>query len=440
MENSLWRIRVLLAVVLVMAVFFPMGEGKANASQTPPETQSVLFVGNNWDGTVDIIDPKKFTKLSRINVIPDIKERERDLLTNPVALMYKLMIRKLIGEGHDQYVDDMFTSRDGRYVYVSRPSLADVVGIDLRTQEIVWRVKMEGYRSDHMAISPDGTRLLVSDSTARKVQVIDPREGRKVGEFESGDSPHESNYSPDGKRIYHASVGHVWTPTDQPIFDFTKGDRWFQIVDAKTNKIIKRLDIGKTLKEYGYKDYSSAVRPMVISPDEKTAYMQLSFFHGFLEFDLKTFKPLRLAQLPISDKAKNTPREQYILDSAHHGLAMNPKGTKLCAAGTMSDYAAIVDRGTFKYKLFPNVDKPYWATNSADGKYCFVSASGEDSVVVLNYDSEQEVTRIPVGDHPQRMRMGVIRQDYVSQLPNTEHDSDNDSKGPVPSNKSGKAH
>jgi sugar lactone lactonase YvrE len=86
-------------------------------------------------------------------------------------------------------VDDAFTSHDGRVVYVSRPSLADVVAISLRTHNIVWRTPVEGYRADHMAISPDGTRLLVSASTARKVHVIDTKTGRIVGNFESGDQP-----------------------------------------------------------------------------------------------------------------------------------------------------------------------------------------------------------------------------------------------------------
>jgi hypothetical protein len=209
----------------------------------------------------------------------------------------------------------------------------------------------------------------------------------------------------------------VYTPADQPVADSTKGDRWFQVVDAKTFDVVKRLDIGQVLEANGYHDYSSAVRPMALSPDERTAYLQLSFLHGFVEFDLTTDKPLRIASLPQSEEAQRTPREEYLLDSAHHGLAMNPEGTKLCAAGTMSDYAAIVSRQTFAYKILPVGQKPYWSTNSGDGRYCFVSVSGDDQVVVLEYATEREVARIDVGDHPQRMRMGLIRSSDLAGLP-----------------------
>jgi YVTN family beta-propeller protein len=173
------------------------------------------------------------------------------------------------------------------------------------------------------------------------------------------------------------------------------------------------------------------VRPMALSPDERYVYMQLSFLHGFVEFDLATDKPLRIAHLPLSEEARNSPREQYLLDSAHHGLAMNPEGTKLCAAGTMSDYAAIVDRATFDYKIFNVGHKPYWSTNSGDGRYCFVSVSGDDKVVVLDYASEQQVAEIPVGDHPQRMRMGLIRADDVGGLPGAAPAAARKARGPA---------
>src|ERR671935_574969 len=110
-----------------------------------------------------------------------------EIVASPDRLAYFLAIRELVGEGHDQFVDDMFSSRDGRFLYVSRPSFADVVAFDLNTRRIVWRTPVEGYRADHMAISPDGKRLAVSASTARKVHVIDTRTGRIIGEFPSGD-------------------------------------------------------------------------------------------------------------------------------------------------------------------------------------------------------------------------------------------------------------
>jgi DNA-binding beta-propeller fold protein YncE len=336
-----------------------------------------------------------------------------EIQADPVRYGYFLAIRQEIGEGHDQLVDDAFTSPDGRYLYVSRPSLADVVAISLRTRRIVWRTRVEGYRSDHMALSPDGARLLVSASTARKVHVIDTRTGAITGGFESGDQPHESNFSKDGRLIYHASIGSVFTPLDDPLLDATKGDRWFEVVDAGTLQVLKRIKMGDKLAEAGYPNMSSAVRPMALAPDGRIVYFQLSFLHGFVEYDLQQDRVLRVAQLPLSEEAKSKRRDEYLLDSAHHGLAIDPQGTKLCVAGTMSGYAAIVARADFAARILPVGDKPYWATNSADGRYCFVSVSGDDRVAVISYALEREIASVPVGDHPQRMRMGVIRRSFL---------------------------
>jgi DNA-binding beta-propeller fold protein YncE len=404
------RARILVVALLAAAL---SAVGAAPASAKRAKTRPILTVGNNWAGTADLVDPKRFKRLARIDIVPDLQQRLAEIRSDPARLAYFLAIRQAVGEGHDQFVDDAFTSPNGRLLYVSRPSLADVVAISLRTRRIVWRVRVEGYRSDHMAISRDGRRLLVSASTARKVHVIDTRAGRIVGSFESGDQPHENNFSKDGTRIFHASIGTVFTPTDDPLLDRTKGDRWFEIVDARTLQVLKRIDMGAELAAAGFPNMSSAVRPMALSPDERFVYFQLSFLHGFVEYDLRAGKPTRIASLPLSEKAKTMRREEYLLDSAHHGLAINPSGRKLCVAGTMSDYAAIVSRRTFAYQLAAFGSKPYWATNSGDGRYCFVSFSGDDRVAVIAYRTGRQVASITVGDHPQRMRMGVIRRAFL---------------------------
>ena len=224
------HLRTLLLLGAITALC-PLAAAPAHAAEP---TRDVLYVGNNWDGTADVVDPGTFQVLARINIIPDIAERMAEIQSNPERLAYYLAIRQLVGEGHDQYVDDMFSSHDGRYLYVSRPSLADVVAFDLRTRQIVWRVKVDGNRADHMAISPDGTRLLVSASTAKVVDVIDTKKGKIVANFPSGDSPHENNFSRDESRIFHASIGRVYTPTDDPSMEASMGDVRFEFVDAKT--------------------------------------------------------------------------------------------------------------------------------------------------------------------------------------------------------------
>jgi hypothetical protein len=373
------------------------------------DLRDVLLVGNNWDGTADVLDVPSYERIRRINIVPDLKERQMEnLLPNraPIALF----VREMVGEGHDQMVDDLYASRDGRTLYVSRPSFDDVVAIDLASGNIVWRTVLTGVRADHMAISPDGTRLAVSTASAagpNNVDVLESATGKIVGMFPSGDTPHENNYSGDGSLIYHASIGRIYTPLDDPAEDSTKGERVFEIVDAHSLEVRRKWDMGKKLAEAGHPNMSSAVRPMALSPDERWLYFQISFFHGFVEFDLEHERVTRLADLPLSDATPER-REDYILDSAHHGIAMNGAGTKLCVAGTSSNYAAIVHRDDFSYRIHPLGARTYWATTSADGRYCYVSVAGDDTMSIISYDSEQEVARVPVGDHPQRARVAKV--------------------------------
>ena len=129
---------------------------------------------------------------------------------------------------------------DGRLVYFSRPSFADVVALDLKSHRIVWRRHVDGYRADHMALSPDGRRLLVSASTAQR--------GRRNWTPGPGDHPHV----PVGRlrrtrTTTRATAGRSSTPASAACTpptttrrwighsaESSKGRRVFEVVDART--------------------------------------------------------------------------------------------------------------------------------------------------------------------------------------------------------------
>lgn len=443
----------LLPALLPLAVAAPAAASQPPAADPVPGLRDVMFVGNNWAGTATIVDAHSLQVLKTgVNLVPDKRQELDDILLNPAKLAFYLVIQQGPGEGHDQYVDDMFTTRDGRYLAVSRPSFADVVWIDIakatagRSDSIVREQSMDGYRTDHMGLSPDGRRLLVSDSTQRQViefsmvdEVVDGKQvhiGDRLRTFVSGETPHESNYSPDGSRIYHASIGKVYTPGDDPLLDGLKGDRWFEIVDNSDFSVSKRWDMGKELAEAGHPGMSAAVRPMAVAPDHRFIYFQVSFFHGLVEFDTeapdidgavgytlggvpepRVGAVRRVIELP--NRVPTMSRERYVNDSAHHGLSINDAGTTLCAAGTMDDYAALVDRATGEATIFDTAStghpylKPYWTTEGLDDT-CWISLSESDAVAVIDFDTRRELAFLPVGDHPQRVRHGFVPESVVA--------------------------
>jgi DNA-binding beta-propeller fold protein YncE len=375
--------------------------------------REVMFVGNNWDGTADVIKSTgDFAKIGRLNVIPDKTERLTEIYLNPIKLAFFLGIRQGPGEGHDQFVDDMYATPDGTAMVVSRPSFADVVSIDLATGNIKWRFPVSGFRSDHMAVSPDGTKIAVSASTSNNVHVLDINTGTQLGSFKGGDKPHENVFTNGGRYLWNMSIGEVNNNFDAPWQDFMKGDRHITVVDANTYQIVKTIDMRSRLDAFGRKDLSNAVRPAVFSPDYSKLYFQVSLFNGFIEYDVATDRVTWVKTLPKNPNTSDD-RTTFVNDSRHHGLSMNPDGSKLCVAGTMDDYATIVQRSTLQEGPLVTASKPYWATVSGDGRQCVISESGSDQVTAIDFGTGQKVVSVPVGDHPQRVRIARISADWT---------------------------
>ncbi|MFG2331128.1 YncE family protein [Streptomyces sp. NPDC048604] len=398
-------------IAAALAVLAATGSGAAPAAADPP-LREVMFVGNNWEGTADVVESRgDFARIGRINVIPDKDQRLLEIYLNPVKLAFFLGIRESAGEGHDQFVDDMYSTPDGTAVVVSRPSFADVVSIDLASGKINWRFPVSGFRSDHMAVSPDGERVAVSASTSNTVHVLDIRTGRELGSFKAGDKPHENVFSRDGKLLWNMAIGEVNTALDAPWLDFTKGDRRLTLVDAATYRTVKTVDMRERLDAFGRKDLSDAVRPVAFTPDERHLYFQVSFFNGLVEYDVAGDRITRVKTLP-KNPATSEDRTTWVNDSRHHGLSMSPGGDKLCVAGTMDDYATVVDRATLQEGPLVPASKPYWATVSGDGKSCVISESGADRITAIDFATGRKIASVPVGDHPQRVRLGHVTADW----------------------------
>jgi DNA-binding beta-propeller fold protein YncE len=377
-----------------------------------PTTLDVLLVCNSVSGTVSFVDTAALKDLGAVNIIPDLNDRLAEINADPLrAGIYQTILtdetlKHFEPNGGQRFVDDCFVSPDGKTLYASRGNLGDVAAFDLSTDGVPekWHTPVDGFRADHAALSPDGAKLVVSAITADVADIIDTSTGKVLGSFPTGHFPHQNEFTTDGQRIYNGSIGDVNLPYSQ---DAQKGTRQITVADVSTLNV---------LKTYTFTD---GVRPTVITADEKTAYLQLSYLNGLVKYDLTTSTIVTTLQEPLSafEKANYPTLDDLPHNSMHHGLALSGDGTKLCDCGDADDTISIVDVATMT--VTSTIDTgliPYWATTSTDGNTCFVSLSGDDSISVVSYATGQESKRIKVGWFPQRSRRGSIPSSVVPRL------------------------
>ena len=310
-----------------------------------------LYVANNHGGHVTVIAIPEFEVVREIDVIPDQSLQESDGRT---------------------FADDVVLTPDGSRMLVSRGGLRDVAAFGLPDGKLLWRIDTDGL-ADHFALSPDGSRLFVSVYSEDRVHVIDTREGRELARIASCSGPHGVRFSADGRRVYNGCM---------------IGDA-LDVIDAESFEVIERFS------------FDEGVRPFEISRDDRKAWVQLTRMHGFVELDLGEGRVTKTIHLPVPP---GVTAQQDFPHTAHHGLALSPDGTRLCAAGTVADYVAILSVPELDLLSTATVGKePSWAISSLDGSYCFVSSRKNDTVSIISFDSGSELARIDVGSYPQRM-------------------------------------
>lgn len=347
----------------------------------------MLFTGNRKDGTLSLHDARTYEELGAIDVLPD-GETEPDPREDPEQRVAYPVVNEFAGG--ENYVQDVDVSPDGRTVYVARGHLSDVVAIDVETNELRWETGTDGYRADHQVISPDGRYLYTSAVTADTVHRIDTRDGTivdsaEVTTFPHGNHLHELPGFGDSPTLVNGSLGNVLAP------DSADMDHRLTFVDPETMTV-----------EHVH-DFEEGVRPIAFSPDARKVYVQISYLHGFHEYDVAADRVTRTKRLPKTEHVPEN-EDDYPLQSAHHGMDVSGDGEHLCVAGTTSWYAAVVRRSDLELLDYFEVgEHPYWVQTAPDGEHAFVAVKGEDTVSVVSYEEAAEVERIPVGDDPMVM-------------------------------------
>lgn len=336
---------------------------------TCQEEVQAIFVGNNKEGTVSIIDAKTLTNIKTVDIAPDKEVKFKQNFIN------RLATRKL----GPKYVDDIDILPDGKTIVISRPYFADIAAFDIDTEELLWQIDLKE-RPDHQVITQDGKYLYVSLLLSKKGMKIDLEKQKIIGYYATGRRPHSIVLNHDETRLYNGSL---------------EGND-IVIIDTETLEEINRLN------------FPSGVRPFKIDQKEEYLYLQLSFCHCLAKYDLIQNRIVQQVDLPIPEFVEDIPLRKYPFDAAHHGIGISSDKKYLSVAATVSNYTAILSFPELELiKTFESGIEPSWITDGFDDDTFFVSARGSDNIFVFSYEQQKLLKTIAVGDYPQRMTKGI---------------------------------
>jgi YVTN family beta-propeller protein len=261
-------------------------------------------------------------------------------------------------------------SQDVILVTIEGGKVGELVWIDPFTDKVMKRMPC-GPAPNQLAVTPDGKFAYVPCSNGYW-EVIDLAKMEIVEKIFTGGRPHNTLCSPNGKRMYLAPMG---TP------------KKVTIVDAATHKVIGDIP------------FTSVVRPIAISADEKHFFAEVDGLVGFEMADIAAKKVIHRVAAELTEEQKKKA-------SRSHGLGIRPDQKEIWECDVEHMDVHVYDITGEKPKqiaTIPMGGNIYWLTFSPDGKYCYVAVRSKNEAAVVDTKTKQIVARIPAGLEPKRL-------------------------------------
>ena len=262
---------------------------------------------------------------------------------------------------------------------------------------------------------------------------------RRLREFASGDTPHENNYTRDGERIFHASIGRSTRPPTgrSPALDTRKGERFFQIVATTTCQIESPLGHGQ-----GARGGRLPGHELRRAADGGRARRAVRLPAGLVLPRLRRVRHAgarRRPARPTTASPRSAPSRRVVdaarPDQRHAARAVRARlraprpgderrgddAVRRRDDGRLRGDRRPGDRGL--HDSSTSARSPTGRPTASVGDECWVSVSGEDEVVVIDYATAEPIATV-AGRRPPAARAGRRpRRRRLSEDPVPDHRS-----------------
>ena len=309
------------------------------------KARDLVYIGTPG-GTSD--DPESGVATGEGLVVLDVKAN--------FAFVKRIHLQNLPAPIVPEEISGMSADPVTNMIYVS--TRGHLIAMDLATEKVVWNNTYKpGTCCERGQVTPDGLTLEVGSDLKDFHRVIDARTGKVKGTIPTPQSMfnHNMNMSPDGKTVFDAPNGITMTVADMA-----------------------------TMKPTHTITFADHIRVFVINHDATRVYANLNNLVGFEIADANTGKIIKRIEVPGEMwKAKwADPNLHFFGHGApQHGLAMTPDESEIWLPDAINNQVWVYDNtGEWPVleqdKSFKTEHAVGWITMGLDGKLAFMS-SGE---------------------------------------------------------------